>query len=187
VADIWGREAFEEALPTCLEVGDRWVVPLVPAGFAAVAISTGRPRRALRLAGVARGLCEAGQFSMPAVRETRLEQWLAPARKQLGSASARVMAEGKQMSLAEAVSYALADEPEAARHSGPGRTLTRRELEVAALVARGLTNRAIVSRLHLSVCTIDTHVDHVLTKLGFNNRAQLVGWAYKSGLLAENT
>jgi len=188
LGDIRGaREAFEEALPTCLEVGDRWVVPVVLAGFAGVAASTGRPRRALRLAGVARGLCEAGQFSMPAVIGTRLEERLVPARKRLGSAAARVMAEGRRMTLAEAVSYALADEPEEARPTGPGRTLTRRELEVAALVAQGLTNRAVAGRLHVSVRTVDTHVDHALAKLGFNNRAQLVAWAYESGMLAKDT
>ena len=187
--DIRGaRGAFEEALPTCLELGDRWVVPLVMAGFAGVAVRTGRPRRALRLAGVAWGLCEAGQFSMPAVREARLEQWLRPARKQLGSAAVQqIVAEGRRMSLAEAVSYALADEPEEAWRSGPRRTLTQRELEVASLVARGLTNRSIAGQLHLSVRTVDTHVDHVLTKLGFNNRAQLVAWAYESGLVAKDT
>ncbi len=84
-------------------------------GFAGVAVRTGRPRRALRLAGVARGLCEAGQFSMPAVIEAQLERWLTPARDQLGSAAGPVIAEGRRMSLDEAVSYALADEPEEVR------------------------------------------------------------------------
>jgi hypothetical protein len=46
------------------------------------------------------------------------------------------------MSPAEAVAYALADEPEEAWHGGPGRTLTRRELEVAALVDRPRPGRA---------------------------------------------
>jgi non-specific serine/threonine protein kinase len=124
---------------------------------------------------------------MPAVRETRLEELLAPARKRLGPASTQVVAEGTRMSLAEAVGYALADEAEDARHSVPGKTLTRRELEVATLVARGLTNRAIAGRLHLSVRTVDTHVDHALTKLNFSNRAQLAGWAHKAGLMAEDT
>jgi non-specific serine/threonine protein kinase len=97
------------------------------------------------------------------------------------------MAEGRRISLAEAVSYALADEPEDAWRSGPRRTLTRRELEVAALVARGLTNRGIAGQLHLSVRTVDSHVDHVLTKLGFSNRAQLVAWAYESGMAPKDT
>ncbi len=188
LGDIRGaRGAFEEALPTCLELGDRWVVPLVMAGFAGVAASTGRPRRALRLAGVARGLCEAGQFSMPAVMQAQLERWLRPARKQLAPVAAQITAEGRRMSLAEAVSYALADEPEEAWRSGPRRTLTRRELEVASLAARGFTNRSIAGQLHLSVRTVDTHVDHVLTKLGFSTRTQLAAWAYESGLAPKDT
>jgi non-specific serine/threonine protein kinase len=180
------RGAFEEALPACLELGDRWVVPLVMAGLAGVAVCTGRPRRALKLAGVARGLCEAGQFSMPAVREARLEQWLAPARKQLGPVAAEIMAEGRRMSLAEAVSYALADEPEQTWRSGRG-TLTRRETEVATLVAQGLTNRDIAAQLYLSIRTVETHVDHVLSKLGFETRTRLAAWAYESGLLPKDT
>jgi non-specific serine/threonine protein kinase len=80
------------------------------------------------------------------------------------------MAEGQRMSLAEAVSYALADEPDDAWPGGPRRSLTRREQEVAALVTQGLTNRAIAGRLCLSVRTVDTHVDHILTKPGFSTR-----------------
>ena len=188
LGDIRGaRSALEEALPTCLELGDRWVIPLVMVGFAGVAARTGRPRRALRLAGVAWGLCESGQFSMPAVMEAQLERRLTPARDQLASVAAQIMAEGRGMSLAKAVHYALADEPEEAWRSGPRRTLTKRELEVAALVAQGLTNRRIAGQLHLSVRTVETHVDHVLTKLGFNTRTQLVAWAYESGLLPKDT
>jgi DNA-binding CsgD family transcriptional regulator/tetratricopeptide (TPR) repeat protein len=189
LGDIAGaRQALESALPTCLEVGDRWVVPIVMTGFAGVAVRTGRPRRALRLAGVARGLCEAGQFSMPAVMEAQLDRWLTPARNKLGSAAVQqIMVEGQQMSLAEAVAYALADEPEDAWRGGPRRTLTRRELEVATLVAKGLTNRGIADRLCLSVRTVDTHVDHVLTKLGFSTRTQLAAWAYESGLVPKDT
>ena len=134
---------------------------------------------------MAQGLCEAGQFSMPVPVEAELERWLAPARNQLGSAAVQVMAEGRQMSLAEAVAYALADEPEETWRGGPRRTLTKRELEVATLVARGLTNRGIAAQLYLSVRTVDTHVDHVLTKLGFSTRTQLAAWAYESGLAAE--
>jgi len=188
LGDIRGaREALEEALPTCLELGDRWLVPLMMAGFAEVAACTGRPRRALRLAGVAWGVCEVGQFSMPAVAQGRLERWLAPARKQAGSMATQVISEGQQMILAEAVSYALANEPEDSWRGGPRGTLTPRELEVAALVAQGLTNRGIAGRLSLSVRTVDTHVDHILTKFDFNSRTQLVAWSYESALAPEDT
>ena len=49
-------------------------------------------------------------------------------------------------------------------------------LEVAQLVARGLTNREIAAELVLSSCTIDSHVQHILTKLDFNSRSQIAGW-----------
>jgi DNA-binding CsgD family transcriptional regulator len=57
-----------------------------------------------------------------------------------------------------------------------GESLTRREVEVARLVAGGLTNREIAERLHLSVRTVETHVDRVLGKLDFHTRTQLAAW-----------
>jgi DNA-binding CsgD family transcriptional regulator len=51
--------------------------------------------------------------------------------------------------------------------------LTRREREVAALVARGLTNRQIAQRLHVSIRTVNAHLGHVYAKLGTSDRAQL--------------
>ena len=55
--------------------------------------------------------------------------------------------------------------------------LTRRELEVAGLVAQGLTNREIASRLYLSERTAENHVQHILTKLDLPNRGQIAVWA----------
>jgi class 3 adenylate cyclase len=54
--------------------------------------------------------------------------------------------------------------------------LTRREREVAGLVAEGLTNREIAERMHISERTADTHVQHAIGKLGFRSRAQLAAW-----------
>jgi DNA-binding NarL/FixJ family response regulator len=66
--------------------------------------------------------------------------------------------------------------------------LSRREREVAALVARGLTNREIARTLFLSERTAENHVQHILAKLGFGSRAQIAAWAVAEGLppLAEN-
>ena len=61
--------------------------------------------------------------------------------------------------------------------SGPAGPLTRREGEIAALVARGLTNRQIAAALHISERTAENHVQHILTKLGLQNRTQIAGWA----------
>jgi DNA-binding CsgD family transcriptional regulator len=54
--------------------------------------------------------------------------------------------------------------------------LSPRELEVAALVADGLTNSAIAARLFVSRATVSSHVTHILTKLGFTSRAQIAAW-----------
>jgi DNA-binding NarL/FixJ family response regulator len=66
--------------------------------------------------------------------------------------------------------------PGAAPRLRSAESLTRREAEVARLVAEGLTNREVASRLFLSVRTVETHVDRVLGKLDFHIRTQLAGW-----------
>jgi DNA-binding NarL/FixJ family response regulator len=58
--------------------------------------------------------------------------------------------------------------------------LSARELEVARLVARGLTNKEIGQHLYLSERTAENHVQHILTKLWLRNRSQIAAWA--SGL-----
>jgi pimeloyl-ACP methyl ester carboxylesterase/DNA-binding CsgD family transcriptional regulator len=54
--------------------------------------------------------------------------------------------------------------------------LSRREQEVAELLAGGLSNRQIAERLYLSERTIDNHVHHILDKLGFESRVQVATW-----------
>ena len=63
------------------------------------------------------------------------------------------------------------------RRLGPGDGgLSAREAEVAALVAEGLSNREIATRLVVSERTAGNHVAHILTKLGFTSRSQIAGW-----------
>ncbi|MGH4022758.1 MAG: response regulator [Pseudonocardiaceae bacterium] len=64
------------------------------------------------------------------------------------------------------------------------RRLTDRERELVTLVAEGLTNDEIAERLTLSPATVRTHVSRSMTKLGARDRAQLVVFAYQSGLVA---
>lgn len=73
------------------------------------------------------------------------------------------------------LSFPRVDEPLAVSASAP-KQLTRRELEIARLVAEGLTNREIGTRLTLSVRTAESHVEQIRTKLGFRTRAQIAAW-----------
>ncbi len=65
-------------------------------------------------------------------------------------------------------------------------TLTEREREVMALVAAGLSNDEIAERLVVSPATAKTHVSRAMVKLGARDRAQLVVFAYESGLVRPN-
>jgi len=58
--------------------------------------------------------------------------------------------------------------------------LTRRALEVAELIAAGLTNRDIATRLFLSDRTVEWHVEQIMNKLGFRSRSQIAAWVARS-------
>jgi len=60
--------------------------------------------------------------------------------------------------------------------------LTKRERQVAAVVAQGLSNQEIAGELVVSVKTIEAHVTRILSKLGFSSRAQIAAWAVDKGL-----
>jgi non-specific serine/threonine protein kinase len=85
---------------------------------------------------------------------------------------------GAALPLAAAIAVARGEGPavaDAADHA-EGKPLTRREKEIAALVATGLGNREIAQRLFLSKRTVDSHIEHIFAKLGFSSRTQLAGW-----------
>jgi DNA-binding NarL/FixJ family response regulator len=59
----------------------------------------------------------------------------------------------------------------------PIEPLTARELDVAATVARGLSNSEIASELHITLSTVKTHLASLMTKLGVRNRVEIAIWA----------
>ncbi len=109
-------------------------------------------------------------------------------RQRLGSqAYAAAFATGKSMTAAEGVAYALGAQPVPARTRAQAPTqsneqLTRREGEVATLVAQGLSDREIADRLIISRRTAEGHVAHILVKLGFTSRSQIATWVAQRSL-----
>ncbi|MFD5247140.1 ATP-binding protein [Amycolatopsis sp. NPDC058340] len=84
---------------------------------------------------------------------------------------------GRAFTHQEATRYVLGQQITVPRApTGPDDPLTPREHEVAELVARGLTNRQIAGQLGIAPRTADTHIGHILTKLGFASRARLATW-----------
>lgn len=92
--------------------------------------------------------------------------------------------QGRHSTVEAAIASTL-DESATARASSlapsPAGPLTVREREIAALVADGLSNRAIAARLVISQRTVDGHVERILAKLGFTARAQIAAWSATEG------
>jgi non-specific serine/threonine protein kinase len=88
------------------------------------------------------------------------------------------LVEGRSLDFDAAIAYALREH--ARDKPLPSAVialkLTKRERQVAVLVAEGLTNRAIAARLVISPRTAQGHVEHLLTKLGFTSRTQIAAW-----------
>jgi predicted ATPase/DNA-binding CsgD family transcriptional regulator len=94
---------------------------------------------------------------------------------------------GRTLPLSAAIDLAMAPTPTAApatEPADPRSPLTARQREVAALIARGFTNRQIADALFIAERTADTHVDHILAKLDVHSRAGIASWATRHGLLA---
>jgi predicted ATPase/DNA-binding SARP family transcriptional activator/DNA-binding CsgD family transcriptional regulator len=177
------KALHEESLVLCKEIGDKDIGSASVEGLACSAASRGEAQRAARLYGAAAMLREAVAY-LQTPRERALgEPYLAAARSRLSDAEWEMaFAEGQAMSFEEAVEYALSAEevrppaPPAPEQPSTGARqleLTRREKEVAALVAQGLTNRQIASELVLSEHTVHRHVAGILKKLDLHSREQV--------------
>jgi len=102
-------------------------------------------------------------------------------RELLGSAPfEQAFAEGASYSFDQAVTLALGAEGKVVEHAqtrtGFAGGLTRRELEIAELLAEGLSNKEIATRLVIAQRTVETHVDHILSKLGLSSRVHVGSW-----------
>jgi len=180
-----------EARAACAEldtIADRFDTRMLHASAAqaggAVALAGNDPRAAL---GLLRRSCEAWQQLEVPYLAARVRVLVGCACRALGDA------EGCEMELAAAHSVfeRLGARPDlvhidsiahAAERRSPD-TLTRRELQVLRLIARGKTNKAIAAELFLSEKTVDRHVSNIFAKLNVSARAAATAYAYERALL----
>ncbi|MBV9327107.1 MAG: AAA family ATPase [Chloroflexi bacterium] len=173
-------EAFTEAIQLAQVSGERIRLIRALEGFARC-LAAGNADAAVRLAGFAAGVRQTiGAVPWPS-EQRHLDSWLASARRVLGGpAYERAWQDGQAATVEQAIGLteALSSATPAAR----GR-LSPREEEVAALLARGLTNKQIAAQLVVSPATVRSHVEHILSKLELSSRAQIAVWASQQGLL----
>jgi predicted ATPase/DNA-binding CsgD family transcriptional regulator len=169
-----------EALRIAERIDDRIAQYYLLGALGYHASCSGQPRLAARLMGAGETVRTGAGASVIPTLAPLLAQVEESARAALGAP--RFEAEfqaGKRLARAAAIRLALGEPAlvaaPAAVSAGAG-VLARREAEVAGLVAEGLSNKQIGTRLFISERTVDGHVRNILNKLGFNSRAQIAAW-----------
>jgi non-specific serine/threonine protein kinase len=88
-----------------------------------------------------------------------------------------VFAEGRLLGTEQAIAYALGEASPAKGVSSPDDaligSLTPRESQVAGMLAEGMSNKQIAQALVVAPRTVETHIEHIFTKLGVNSRTQV--------------
>ncbi|WP_019630554.1 ATP-binding protein [Actinomadura atramentaria] len=162
------------------DLGDRLGVSLALDMVAACLVTLDQPMQAARLLGCADRLRRYTGTTLFGPQHALLrEVYERTAVETLGADAFRTAYEtGEALGMAVAVGEALAERPApSAPDERPDRpALTPREREIAELVAAGLTNREIADRLVIAKRTVDSHVEHILAKLGFSSRARIGEW-----------
>jgi predicted ATPase/DNA-binding CsgD family transcriptional regulator len=177
---------FVEALQVARHIDNRLAqyYGLAAAGW--YASTAGHARPAAQLLGAAETLATQTGADMLGPSLPFLESAKESARESLGAPSFdAAYATGKRMSRDAALRLAL-DEPapldaSAAEGSGAG-PLAKREVEVAQLIADGMSNKQIGARLFISEATVASHVRHIMDKLGFSSRSQIAVWMTSANL-----
>jgi membrane-bound serine protease (ClpP class) len=168
-----------------------WLVAGVAAVFAAyflvvvrAALRVGRAVSAMRAAPDAGATALAVTPLRPrGVVRVDDEDWSATAESENVPAGEVVEVTARQ-GLHLRVRRAVAARTKAVVGAGPADPLTRREREIAVLIAHGRTNRQIADELVIAETTADRHVSNILGKLGFATRSQIAVWAVERGLVA---
>ena len=180
------RARMTESLRLCRAIGTRIGVARGLESFAALAAREGDAEQALLLTAASAALRE--ESGLPAMSGARADRYAKDASDLSADDVARLRARGSELTAEQAIAVAIdastdktaAADQDAAGSGMPSATapslLTPRELEIAALVARGHSNRAIAEELVISPATVARHIANIMAKLDFRSRAQIAAW-----------
>jgi predicted ATPase/DNA-binding CsgD family transcriptional regulator len=185
-------DLFQDALRRNRVLYNEWSFAWCTEALAWTAAAAGQDERAARLLGATQACLKQmgglGGFNLFAAAHERCEAQL---RENLGEdAYAEALRSGAKLSLEEIIVYALGEEPPVPARAAPRsddagpaipapettHALTRRERQVAELITEGLSNKQIATKLVIGQRTAESHVENILTKLGFNSRTQIASW-----------
>jgi predicted ATPase/DNA-binding CsgD family transcriptional regulator len=175
------EEMERAALGIKRDVGDQPGTALCLDALAWIAASRGQTVTAAGLLGAAAAARDAIPAALPAPLAPHREAAVTRVRAALGKASlAAHLARARAVPTERVVAQALREPDPAATDSPAGAApsrLTPREREVADLIAAGLPNKEIAASMVISVRTVETHVQHIMNKLGCTARSQIAAWA----------
>ena len=173
------------SLALCQDIGVKTDVAQELLALAGSLGALGEPMRAAHLFGAAHAFLERSGTLIDPSDQPEHDRNIAFVRAQLGEAAFEAAwAEGQAMTFDQAVAHAqTASVSNAPRsplrldtQSQPPDGLTRRELEVARLIAEGKSNREIADAFVIAERTVEGHVSNILSKLGFRSRTQVSIW-----------
>jgi predicted ATPase/DNA-binding CsgD family transcriptional regulator len=173
----------KESLRLKRALDERLGIALCLETLAWLAMSRADAQRAARLLGAAKANWDATGASLFVAFITYHDTCEAESRKALRGAFDVAFQKGADMPIDLAVAYALEEKtesPEAKVEGATTSTLSRREREIAHLVAQGLTNKEIAAKLVLSERTAEAHIQNILNKLGFRSRSEVAAWVAAS-------
>jgi predicted ATPase/DNA-binding CsgD family transcriptional regulator len=162
---------------------DRWGLLISTSSVALAHAALGDWPQAAFALGVVDSLSERiGGHPFPGV-QAAIDTVAAKTVAELGAAATPEREEGRAVGRGDRIASALGPAPAPAPPGPPHQelVLTRREYEIAQLIAGGLTNRQIAGRLFIAQRTVDTHVGRILAKLKCSNRSQVAALTVSTG------